>query len=468
MATLRRLHSGMAPPHAFNRQSAFIVVGAVGLSLGAAYVWARHGNGKRPAPELGTSAPSPGKAPPPRKKRSGKRHKTRTGQQAPVEKDSDASDDGTTGPAAEAPSSSSNVSASAPASRAEEGAAEASEAPKAPAADLVAMDADPHADEAREAGLLSDPPAEAVGQSSEVESGEAAEANGKLAAVADGDAECAAPSAAPVQSRVGGEAAAAALLSERQPWLPQKDGGADAEEGGEWIAVERKPRRSRKPHAAADASGAETPGSSPPSSPARTGGGAPPGGAEAPTAAPLPAAEVASSVVTDAPPAPNVERPPAALPASLVEGGEAAGGEVDVKKKKKKVKTKRPKEVGSVADAAAAAASEADRAAAAAAAAAAELDARDAAQLQAALAASAAQAEAEQQQRGEIPSANGLGDASSSSRPPPLDPPRDGAVSEGTSDSSPEAGRATQRDGWQQVKPKRRGKRPDTGPRTSE
>ena len=70
MATLRRLHSGMAPPHAFNRQSAFIVVGAVGLSLGAAYVWARHGNGKRPAPELGTTAPSPGKAPPPRKKRS--------------------------------------------------------------------------------------------------------------------------------------------------------------------------------------------------------------------------------------------------------------------------------------------------------------------------------------------------------------------------------------------------------------
>ena len=68
-ALSRRLSSGGAPPPA-RQTAAFIVVGAVGLSLGAAYVWVRK---KRPEPHESFSASSPGKS---RRRRSGKRHKT--------------------------------------------------------------------------------------------------------------------------------------------------------------------------------------------------------------------------------------------------------------------------------------------------------------------------------------------------------------------------------------------------------
>ena len=95
MTALRRIHSG-PPPNGFGKGSAIIALGAVGLSIGAA--WAISRAQKRPTPEFvatNTSSGAPSSKSSPRKRRSGKRHKSRAGlQPQPPEQDSDGSDPG--------------------------------------------------------------------------------------------------------------------------------------------------------------------------------------------------------------------------------------------------------------------------------------------------------------------------------------------------------------------------------------
>ena len=99
MAALRRIQSGGGTPPSIalsaRQGTVFIAIGAVGLSLGAAWAWHTR-RLKRPALELQTAAgggEGSSNKTSPRKRRSGKRHKSRTGQQ-PRENDSDGSDRG--------------------------------------------------------------------------------------------------------------------------------------------------------------------------------------------------------------------------------------------------------------------------------------------------------------------------------------------------------------------------------------
>ena len=498
MASIRRLQSNGAslPPGAVaavlrQRQSAFLALGAVGLSLGAAYVWAQQR--KRPAPELAAPKGGSGKGASPRKRRSGKRHKSRTGEKALPEQDaasgdSDASEAGPSGfvpgerdcgsvavADAESPAyevddtSTSPMMGDAEGARAES-ARDSGGAGVAGAGEAVAAGE-------REMRAAEDPDGVGVG-------------GGAAQQLAVGDAGAPIKAAGGFDRVGGGEgggegggvpagARSAGVFAAAGEYYTPEETGASGDSSGEWMTVERRQRRPRKapsPHGEQPSTTTETAAGSNGSAAEQ---GPPPVVEPASEAAMLvsnPTGAGADGVVTASGAAAAAE----AAASGEAEGGATAaeGGEGDeTKKRRKKVKVKRakpPPSAPTAEDVATAlaiedsrrAVEESQRAAAAAAAAAmdAKLAADDAAALAEAIAVSAAEASAEEaplrlapEDGDELPSA--------SSRA--AHPANGDTTGESGADSSLEGQRSA--GGWREVKPKRRGRRAEAaGPRTSE
>ena len=210
MAALRRIQSGGGAPPSIalsaRQGTVFIAIGAVGLTLGGVAWHTRRL--KRPALELQTAAgggEGSSNKTSPRKRRSGKRH-SRTGQQ-PRENDSDGSDRG-------------------------EGSCAAADGAAEGKVDKRREEAYPVLPQA--AGGLDDD-----GDDSEDDDKVEEEEEDRIVserAGNGGDAEGTSVTAAGTVSSFSS--------SQQQQQQQAFDGEAD---GGEWIAVERKPRRSRRP-----------------------------------------------------------------------------------------------------------------------------------------------------------------------------------------------------------------------------
>ena len=419
------LSSGGAPPA--RQTAAFIVVGAVGLSLGAAYVWVRK---KRPEPHESFSASSPGKS---RRRRSGKRHKT----SQRIDNSSDAtSDDGII-----------------------------------PSSEILAGSKRLPARQSFTAGQLSVDAA--VGDSNTSidnwrtwrDRGEP-RGGGRLKGRGRGRRR---QRRRRWLDRCGGHETY--LRVEEATLLARKEARGGSGESDGWIAVDRKPRRRR---AHAEAGGDSLSLSSAPTSPALR------GGKFTLAATCSEDASIEPLVASAAGPAPCTRTSPtyaASAQRKAATANDAVGNGAEGVAKRKRKKKKKP-EGGSSAlssgDSAAAEANETQRVAAVPANAAAELDARDAAILEVALAKSAAEAEA---MRGAMSDADVTGDdqgappadrrnASAPAGHPSLSPVRGELIggSCGHEWSPAECLRLRAAGDWQRVKAKRRnGKKSEAG-----
>ena len=427
-ALSRRLSSGGAPPPA-RQTAAFIVVGAVGLSLGAAYVWVRK---KRPEPHESFSASSPGKS---RRRRSGKRHKT----SQRIDNSSDATSDDGIIPSSEILAGSKRLPAR-----------------QSFTAGRLSVDA----------AVGGDPtPVSTTGEHGVTEGNHAVEGGLKAEdeAAADNDGDDGSTAAAVTKPYLRVEEAT--LLARKEV----ARGGSGESDG--WIAVDRKPRRRR---AHAEAGGDSLSLSSAPTSPALR------GGKFTLAATCSEDASIEPLVASAAGPAPCTRTSPtyaASAQRKAATANDAVGNGAEGVAKRKRKKKKKP-EGGSSAlssgDSAAAEANETQRVAAVPANAAAELDARDAAILEVALAKSAAEAEA---MRGAMSDADVTGDdqgappadrrnASAPAGHPSLSPVRGELIggSCGHEWSPAECLRLRAAGDWQQVKAKRRnGKKSEAG-----